>query len=301
MAPAVARHLGLKVVAVALAVLLWLLVAGEQIVERALRVPLEFVNLPAELEIVGNAPDVVEVRIRGSSGALARIGAGEIVAILDLRTARAGPPRLFHLSDSDVRVPFGIDVVQVTPATISMMFEPSVARVVPVVPDIEGTPAPGFAVGTVSADPGTVEVVGPASAVESLREAITEPVSVEGASATLTESATIGTVDPLVRLRVPQSARVTVTVVPAPVEWTIEGLPVAVRNASARAEAMPPTVTLHVRGAREAMQVGADLFEVFVDAAGLAAGERALPVRAVPPPQVGIVRVDPPEVRVRVR
>jgi hypothetical protein len=43
------RHLGLKVVALALATLLWLTVAGEHVVERIIRVPLEFRNLPEQL------------------------------------------------------------------------------------------------------------------------------------------------------------------------------------------------------------------------------------------------------------
>ena len=37
-------HLGLKFLAVALATLLWLTVAGEHLVERGMRVPLEFRN-----------------------------------------------------------------------------------------------------------------------------------------------------------------------------------------------------------------------------------------------------------------
>ena len=42
------RHLGLKIVSIGLAALLWALVSGEQVVERALRVPLEFTNVPAQ-------------------------------------------------------------------------------------------------------------------------------------------------------------------------------------------------------------------------------------------------------------
>jgi hypothetical protein len=34
------------------------------IVERSLRVPLEFRNIPEALEIVGNPPDTVDVRLR---------------------------------------------------------------------------------------------------------------------------------------------------------------------------------------------------------------------------------------------
>ena len=42
-------------VSVVLAALLWLVVSGEQTVERALRIPLEFTNLPPQLELVGDA------------------------------------------------------------------------------------------------------------------------------------------------------------------------------------------------------------------------------------------------------
>src|SRR5881392_3923827 len=108
------RHLGLKILALALASLLWLTVAGEHVVERSLRVPLEFRNIPETLEIVGNAPDTVDVRLRGASALLSRMQAGEIVAVLDLGGARAGS-RLFHIRAEDVRAPFGVEVAQVIP------------------------------------------------------------------------------------------------------------------------------------------------------------------------------------------
>ena len=53
MAVAGLRNIGLKIVSIALSALLWVVVSGEQIVERALRIPLEFTNLPAHLELIG--------------------------------------------------------------------------------------------------------------------------------------------------------------------------------------------------------------------------------------------------------
>lgn len=209
------RNFGLKVLAVALGAVVWLLVAGEQIVERALRIPLEFVNLPAQLELVGDAPAVVDVRVRGSSGALSRLANGDLVAVLDLRTARAGQ-RLFTLTGADVRAPFGIDVVQIAPSNVPIVFESSSSRIVSVVPGLEGEPAAGFVVASTVVDPAAVEVVGPASAVARLTEAITEPVSVAGASKSVTEMVNIGVADPTVRLRLPTTARVTVHVTPEP-------------------------------------------------------------------------------------
>ncbi len=295
------RHFGLKFLSIALAAMIWLLVSGERIVERAMRIPLEFTNLPAQLEIVGDAQNVVDVRLRGSSGALSRVSTGELVAMLDLRSARTGR-RLFHITGADVRTPFGVEVVQVMPATLSMNFEPSGSKIVPIVPAIDGDPAAGYLLGTVTADPATVEVVGPISALGTLTEAITEPISVTDASEPVVESVTVGVPDQSVRLRAPQTARVTVQVSPAPVEWAVAAIPVQVRNSgSTMAQVAPTHVTVHVRGPRETMGSGAGEFEASIDISGLRTGQYQVPVRVVPPARIGVVSVEPQELRVRIK
>ena len=294
------HHIGLKFVSIALAALLWVVVSGEQTVERALRIPLEFTNLPAQLEVVGDSPNLVDVRVRGSSGALNRIAAGELVAVLDLRSARAGR-RLFHLAGPDVRTPFGVEVVQVNPSTVSMAFEPSGSKVVPVVPNVEGDPADGFVVGTVTADPSTVEVLGPVSVLARLTQAITEPVTVGGASAQMTETVNIGVTDSAARLRTPQTARVEVVIAPAPVEWSVGAIAVKARNARGQVQFVPAQITAWVRGPREAMTSDGAMFDATVDVEGLKPGQFHLPVSIVAPARVGVVRLEPAEVRVRIR
>lgn len=296
------RHIGLKVVSITLAALLWLVVSGEEIVERALRIPLEFTNVPSQLEIVGEPPNVVDVRVRGSSGALSRIAAGELAAVLDLQSARPGQ-RVFHLSPGDVRVPFGVEVVQVSPSNFNMRFEPSAAKVLPVVPSVDGEPAPGFEIGTVTAEPSTVEVEGPRSAVAALTTAMTEPVSASGATAAVSELVAVGLADPSVRLKDPNPVRVTVNVTAAQLQWAVAGIPVKVLNGEQdRVTVMPSGVTVYVRGPRSAMAAAdAAAFNVSVDVEGLRPGEYEVPVRVGLPPRVGIIRVDPAEVRVTIR
>ena len=175
------RHIGLKVMSIALAALLWLVVAGEQTVERALRIPLEFTNMPAQLEPVGEPPTVVDVRVRGSSGRLSRIAAGELVAVVDLQGARPGQ-RLFHVSGSDVRAPFGVEVLQVAPSSLYMTFEPSATKVVPVLPEVEGDPAPGYRDWrTERRSRRRLKSLDPRPRWQRMKTAITEPVSVAGA------------------------------------------------------------------------------------------------------------------------
>src|SRR5260370_9277317 len=127
------RHLGLKILAIALASLLWLTVAGEHVVERSLRVPLEFRNIPVAVEIVGNTPDSVDVRLRGSSAVLSRLQAGDIVAVLDLSAARTRSP-LFHIRSDEGRAPFGVAGAPGGPAPLGLWRLKYASRTVAVLP-----------------------------------------------------------------------------------------------------------------------------------------------------------------------
>ena len=297
------RQLGLKILAIALASLLWLTVAGEHVVERSLRVPLEFRNIPKALEIVGNTPDTVDVRLRGSSAMLSRVQSGEIVAVLDLSSARSGS-RLFHIRSDEVRAPFGVEVSQVVPATLALELEKSAHRNVPVAPVIDGEPAPGFVVGKYSADPATVEIVGPESHVRQVAEATTEPVSVKDARARIRDHVTIGIVDPSVRLAQAQSANVTVEIWPAPVERQMPDVPVRWRNLGTglRAQVSPQLVHVTVRGSKDPLAgLRGDSVQAFVDLAGLGAGRYNLRVQVDPAGNFGVVAIDPAVVSVTIK
>lgn len=297
------RHLPLKMLALALATLLWFSVSRDQDVERSLRVPLEYQYIPDELEIVGDPPGTVDVRVRGSSSTLGRLQAGDVVAVLDLRAARPGS-RLFHLVPDQVRVPFGVTVSQVSPPTVSLTFERTGTKVVPVVPAIEGEPAPGYVAGEVRCEPGTVEVRGPESRLRHLAAATTEPVSIDNATATVRDVVTVGVIDAALRLGEAKAVTVTVQIVPAPIERTVRNVPVAVRNQPSPAvvRIVPPAVDVVVRGERPRVSAleGSDV-AVFVDVANLPPGRYSLPVRATPGDGFGVVRTEPPVVEVRIR
>jgi YbbR domain-containing protein len=296
------RQVGLKALAVALALMLWMVVSGEETVERGLRVPLELQQVPAGLEQTGEAPATVDVRVRGASGALSRVAAGDVVAVLDLHGASAGR-RLFPLTPDQVRAPFGVEVLQVLPSAIAMVFETSASRQLPVVPAVDGKPAPGYVVGPMAADPVSVEVIGPESAVKRAVEVLAEPVLVTGARDRVQDTVILGLVDPTLRLKTDRSARVTVQILPAPFERTWNGRPVHLRGLAPTltAGAVPPTVTVSLRGSREALgRLAEDDVVASVDLAGLGAGQYALTVHVEGSRDAGVTRIDPPSVQVRV-
>ena len=299
---AIMRDLGLKLLAVALAVAFWIQVAGQPVVERGIDVPLGFQNVPRLLHVGGDPPDTVRVRVRGASSIVGGLQPGDVVAAIDLDGERSGR-RLFDMFAGRVRAPFGVEIVQVVPATISVSLEPAGApRVVRVVPDIEGRPAEGFAVGGVTALPATFEVVGPAGRLVDLTEALTEPVSIAGASGRVRETVTVGVADPVVRLRTPGSAEVTVDIVPAPLERTLPAVPVRVGESPRTVSVEPEAVRVDVLGPRDRVQaLDATAVEAFVELAGLQPGRYNLPVTVESSPAVGVTRIDPSRVTVILR
>lgn len=296
-------NLPLKVISLLVAVVLWLAVSGQSTVERNIRVPLEYQNVPAGMEIVGDPPGSVDVRLRGSSGNLARVVQGDVVAALDLTNARPGT-RIFNLHASEVRVPFGVQVVQVTPPTVSLEFEFSGQKVVPVSPVIEGDPETGYVVGRITTSPATVQVIGPVGRLEALLEATTEPVRVDGARANVLDRVTVGVEDTTVRLREPQVAVVTVEIVPAPVQQTLQGVAIATTNLGRglTARITPATVSVVVRGTRERI-AGIDPGDLRadVDLADLGRGQHAVPVRVPNREGVAVESVEPATVTVSIR
>ena len=305
MARRVLRDARLKLLAVGLAVVLWLSVAGEPVVERGLEVPLGFENVPEDLEIAGTPPDTVRVRVSGASSIVSRLEPGDVVAVLDLAGEDAGRGRLFDMFAGRVRAPFGVDIIQVVPATITVSLERAgVPRTVPIVPDIEGQPAAGYVVGRISTAPATVDVVGSDSRLAELVEALTAPVSVAGAFARVQAIVTVGVADPTLRPATPSSAEVTVEIVPAPVEVTLQEVPVAMRGAERRVDgrAEPQQVTVSVSGPRETIEgLDRSAVEAYVDLVGLAPGQYNLPVTVESQQDIGVTHIEPPSVRIDVR
>ena len=295
-------NLGLKALSLGIGVLLWFSVSGEETVERGLRAPLELQQFPSGLEIQGEAPSTVDVRVRGTSGALSRVGPGDIVAVIDLHAVRAGN-RLFAMTPEQVRSPYGVDVVQVTPSTIALALENSATRQVPVMPSVEGAPAPGYVVvGKPVVMPDRVEIVGPETAVKRASEAVTETISLAGLRDSMRQDVTVGLLDPSLRLKTQRTVSVAVKIAPGPTERTVRE-PVRLRNLGARlsAQAVPAVIDVSVRGSRDVInRLTAGEVSVSVDVSGLGEGEYMLPVHADTGERAGVTRVEPSTVQVRI-
>jgi diadenylate cyclase len=199
----------LKLTSLLLAVLLWWAVARDPRVEIALTVPIEFHNMPGELEISSEKVPQAEIRVRGPARVVRELSSADIHPVLDLQGAGIGE-KTFDLTQREIRLDHDLEVVQVVPAQFRVSLDRRTSREVEVHPRVIGTFASGFRILETITDPKKITIIGPDKRVNSIESAITDPVDATGVMgrATFTTNAYIA--DPLVRVAKPVPIHVTV-------------------------------------------------------------------------------------------
>jgi diadenylate cyclase len=203
------HNIGTKLISLLLAVGLWLVVARDPIAEVEVRVPIEFHNLPNNLEIDSANSTEVQIRVRGPERVIHRLQAADVHAEINLATVRPGE-RTFDLSSRQIGVPQDLEVVQIIPGQFHLSFDERATRRIEVRPRVIGTFASGMQVAERIADPPTVTITGPRGRVEAVEAAITDPVDATGVLTRATFVTHAYVPDPLIQVAHPTSIRVTV-------------------------------------------------------------------------------------------
>jgi hypothetical protein len=178
------RNLGLKVLSVALAALLWSFVHGAKIVERELVLPLRCINLADSLALAAPPPAAARVLLSGAAQdfVLRRLYPG---AELRVDLSRARPP-LVRINPTATEVAMGgssrLTVVRILePSVIDVAVDRRAGRRVRVRVTVAGQPAPGWRLAaTPRAEPAFVLCVGAASRIDSVHAVATRAVDIAG-------------------------------------------------------------------------------------------------------------------------
>ena len=203
------HNLGLKLVSLLLAIGLWTVVARDPIAEVEMKVPIEFHNLPDNLEIDSASFTEAQIRVRGPERVIHRLQAADLHAEIDLASVRPGE-RTFDLTSRQVRVPQDLEVVQIIPGQFRLSFDNRETRTVEVRPRVTGTFASGMRVKQVIADPSSIMITGPRRRVDAVEDATTDPVDISGAMTRASFVTQAYVPDPLIQVVHPTPIRVTV-------------------------------------------------------------------------------------------
>lgn len=226
----------LKLLSLAIALVLWLVVTGQnEPVTAHVNIQLNFIR-PQTLEISNDPPRTVDVMLTGSRNKLDDLTALDLVATVDLSDQQPGE-RVLRLADkAQISLPQGVKVDGYQPSAIPIRLETIIERQIPIEAKLEGKPPDGYQVYVVRPSKGSVLVRGPETRVNALQKVMTESIWLTGRKESFTaKTLGIDVPDPKLDLLDPV-VNVSVEIAETPVEKTISGI--------SNAQGPPLTVTV---------------------------------------------------------
>jgi YbbR domain-containing protein len=206
----VLHNFWLKVLSLLMATGLWLAISPDQEpAEVAVRVPIEFDHVPAQLEISSVTIPEAQIRVRGPERLIRELRTTDIHAELELADAKPGE-RTFDLTAQQIRHQRDLHVVQVVPGQVHLSFDTRLTREVEIHARVTGSFVTGEQIARVLVDPEKITITGPRHHVETLDAATTDPVDASGTRTQATFVTNVYVADPLVQVVQPTPVRVTV-------------------------------------------------------------------------------------------
>lgn len=274
---------------------------------RTVTVEVETGDVPEGLEIDDPSVSVDEVSVRGPASIVAQVDRAVAFITISATGIDFNQPVPLTLVDIENQ-PVGTGLVDPEPETVSVQVDVRTVETeitVPVRPNVEpGTPAPGFALESLSVEPSTVTLAGLPEDLSEISVVSTEPLSIDGISEDAVFEAQlelpdgvelVGGGEPVVT--------VTATIVPS---VSSRSFVVGVTCQGAGDNACIPrlsqlTVTLSGPGGALEALAAADVTP-FVDASGLAPGSYSLtPTLPGLPEGVELIGINPATVPVTIQ
>jgi|WetSurMetagenome_2_1015567.scaffolds.fasta_scaffold208907_2 YbbR domain-containing protein len=174
--------LGWRILCLASAVLLWLIFSGTQQLSTSIAAPVQYRNIPRNLEISSDMVEQVHLHLRGASSQLSRLAPSALPIIIDLAGTKSTGDRTFTLNAGNLSLPSGVTLERAIPGQIRVRLENRAWREVPVVARLQGLP-PGWRILKQEIAPAELNIVGPESRVVRIQRVETDPIDLSTASA----------------------------------------------------------------------------------------------------------------------
>jgi hypothetical protein len=176
------NNIGKKILAVVIAIALWLVANLQHDVEKNVVIDINYANLPPGLVVVNNPPEKLNLRVRGPRSQLSSISSSNMLFTVDLSNAESGMSR-FEITTDQIVPPRDVQVTGLSPAEIRIETDTLAEKSVKVEPSI-GPPDEGYEiVGTPEVTPSTARIEGPKNLLSKINSITTDPVSVKGEKA----------------------------------------------------------------------------------------------------------------------
>lgn len=208
------RNLGWKFAALAISFLLWFAINGANDLTESVSVPVQYRNIPQNLDIGSDLVEHVHLILRGPSLLLSRASTNPSPVVIDLAEAKGPGEKTFSITAANIRLPGGVVLEKALPGQIRLRLESRAQKTVPVRVRLDHVP-PGMEATVDEVTPASLTVVGPENRVHSIEFVETDAVDVRAMAPGGVARTAAYAADPRVSFTTSSNVTVRISLVPA--------------------------------------------------------------------------------------
>ncbi len=207
------RELGIAALLSFLFVLgIWFSFSRGQEALLTLEVPVQYYNRSPEMEIVSTSADYVRLNLTGADALIRTIRPEHVAVRINLANGQIGQ-NTFAIAQNDIRLPPGIVIERVEPATVAVVLDAVMEKELAVQVDWVGSLPPDLIMVSATVTPAAVRVYGGSLTVRDIDTIYTEPLPLDDIRKSGSLTANLVLSPPSLRLAPDSRERVTVTYV----------------------------------------------------------------------------------------
>jgi YbbR domain-containing protein len=169
------NNIGLKLLSLALAVVLWYLISARGVSEVTIEVPIEYVNIPQGYEIVQKSVDRVSITLFGSERILRSLKTEDLRVTVDMKGKTEGDVK-YKITKKDIRIPSAVNVSEIEPSQVEVLLDRTETKTVPVIVSLTGEVKDKY---RIEIKPSEVVIAGPSSILKKVRYVTTDRIDLE--------------------------------------------------------------------------------------------------------------------------
>lgn len=228
-------------------------------VETDLLLPVDFSNVPENMVLTDFHTDKIEIRVQAAPRLIDLINKENTRYPVDLYTdlefdpagdSDSIEPGAYLIPVEVKRIPMdpSIKILNLKPSYLSVQLERKIKKTFKITVPYIGTPAKGYITLEAATEPASVELIGAASLIQSIKELKTKPVDITNANEDFKKKSpldldypsVISSSDPIIIVTVPVQQQL--------VSKGIEHIPIQVWNSKLKVAIEPPEITIQVKG-----------------------------------------------------
>ncbi len=296
------KDMPLKIIALILAIILWFYVSGIKNSERIIDIPLEIVNLPDNTMVLSHIPQKITLKVRGPRNILFRLSSTNLKYSIDAARMQIGT-NVFNFTGDQLGLPPGVQVIWMSPSSLTMVLSETIRKKLTVVPKFEGTPGKGYQVTNYRISPSEIEIDGTKDSLKGIEKIYTRPIDISGETGDLKGiSVLLNTEELNYKYIDTDTVNVDVFIAPNYITKVLNNLRITVKGEQSDFRIFPETVDLQIRGPENILEAfPLKEIEVYINIENMAPGHYTVKPMVEVPDNILVEAIKPENIDLTIK